>query len=215
MPGLQVPLLVASFLVSILAGAASTWGVARQYTGLSVDVLECYRRAWYRVLSLVAAFLIVGLVLLGAGILSVIVIGLPIFLYVLVIWFFAEQAVMIEGMGPLRAVGRSRELVKGFWWRLFGIGIVYVIMIIGLVIAALIPVGILSVGLLSSGGEGLEFAIDILASVAVALIWPVFTIGRTLVYLDLRVRTEGYTVADLVAVTVGPGQSDAPEPEQR
>ena len=184
----------AGAFLSVLAGAATVWAVGQQYVDQQVGVIECYRRAWYRVLSLLIAFVLVGLGLAGSGILFLILIGIPLFFYVLVIWFFASEAIMFEGKGPTAALGRSRELVRGTWWRVFGIGVVYVLVLLGLFIPGLIAAAIL--GFESVTLEGIAVA------VIAALVTPILLIGRTLVYFDLRVRKEGYTL-DALADEMG------------
>ena len=183
------------FLLSILAGGAAAWAVAQQYVAPKVDVGECFTRAWNRVLSLIIAFVLVGLALLGSAILSLVIIGIPLFFYLVVIWFFTTEAIMIEGRGPIAALGRSRELVRGSWWRVFGIDVVYVLILLGIFIAAGVAVGIAFV--FGSVAGNLVFA------VVSVLVTPIFFIGKTLLYFDLRVRKEGYTL-DVMASEIGP-----------
>ena len=45
------------------------------------------------------------------------VIGIPWAARLLVRWFFAAQAFVIENMSPKEAIGRSCEIVQGRWWR--------------------------------------------------------------------------------------------------
>jgi len=85
----------------------------------------------------------------------------------------------------MEALSRSRDLVRGQWWRVFGIGIVFAVMI-G-VVGGLI--GLLFRGL----GEGADS--QALALVG-SMIGDVFTIAftalaATLVFFDLRTRREG------------------------
>ena len=108
-----------------------------------------------------------------------IIVGIPLFFYLLVIWFFAIHAIVIEGKGPISALGRSRELTVGSWWRLFGIGIVFILLLIPLqIVSNLMPHAIVS-------------------TVISALALPIFYVGGTLVYVDLRVRKENYDIQAL------------------
>ncbi len=183
-------MIVASVFLSILASGATVYAVAGKRLGRSIRVEECYRRAWRRVAVLTAAFVLYGLALFGAGILSLLLIGIPIFFYVAVVWFFADEAIMIEGM-RLGALGRSADLVSRNWWRVFGIGAAYVVILLGAAIAA---------GLVTNG---LLIISPFLATIWIAAVGTVLTpfvlIGRTLVYLDLRARKEGYSLDVLAA----------------
>ena len=183
-------LTLASLLIGIVAGAASIFCLGQVLAGRNVDVMDCYGRALSVLLPLLAATIIVSLALIGSVILMLILIGVPLFFYVLVIWFFAVQAIVVENKSTLDALKRSQELVKGNWWRVFGIGVVFVL----LGIALLIPAIIVSVIV----GFANTVLSNVVLGVAVALVTPVLYIGSTLLYIDLRVRKEGYGLQGLV-----------------
>lgn len=187
-------LAMVGLLLFPLAGGAATYAVAQACLDQAIDVGECFRRSWQRVVSLVIAFVLVALALMGSAVLSLVGVGIPLLFWLLVIWYFATEAIMIEGTDPIAALGRSRDLVRGTWWRVFGIGVVYV-----LIFSVLAFVGFMvSFGVSSSLGEVLG---TIAFAAVIALILPVMLIGRTLVYLDLRVRKEGYRT-DMLALEV-------------
>ena len=129
------------------------------------------------------------IMLLLCAIAALIIIGIPLFFYVLVSRYFYPQVVMIEDEGPLRALGRSAGLVRGSWWRVFGIGIVFLIMLFVIGLIATIPSGIAGLGNSTVSG--------ILQVVGQALVLPIGYIGATVVYLDLRTRNEGYTLGTM------------------
>ena len=191
---LTVTLTIVAWLLTLLAGPAIAYGVALHYLGQEVDVSLCYRRVWNRVISLIIAGLIILVALFGCLILSFIVIGIPLFFYILVSWFFFEQAIILDGKGPTAAIRRSRELVTGSWWRVFGIGVVFVLVMLMLLMGSLI----VSV----SAGLAHPTAGDIVANVLQIFLFPIVPIGATLVYFDLRVRKEGYSL-DTMATEVG------------
>jgi hypothetical protein len=80
---------------------------------------------------------------------------------------------------------RSRELVTGQWWRVFGIGIVFSVMI-----------GVVA-GIVSFGAEAAADATDrAVFTLLGAILGDIFAVGftavaGTLVFFDLRVRSEG------------------------
>jgi hypothetical protein len=164
------PLVTAAHIAAVMAlgrGERPTpwWSIAR---GME---------RWAAVLAVIiltAVFVLLGLVCL-------IVPGV----YLGVALYFSAQAVVAEDRSPVDALRRSRDLVRGQWWRVFGIGIVFSVMI-----------GVLSALI----AAGLNFAADGADSQALALlgsmIGDVFTIAftalaATLVFFDLRVRQEG------------------------
>ncbi len=183
---LFILLTLGSVLLGILAYAATIYGVASLYLGHRVNVGQCYGRALGSVASLTVAFILFGVTLLFTGFLSLFIIGIPLFFYILVIWFFFPQAIMFERKNVIAAFGRSRELVRGSWWRAFGIGVVFVLVMIAISIAASIP-GVAA----DRFSETLGIILGIVAGIIVT---PIGYIGGTLVYLDLRVRKERYTL---------------------
>jgi len=190
---LAVLLVLASVVLSILAGGAFVHAVVKQTLGRTIDVRQCYDVAWRRVLSLAGAFILFVIALLGVSILMIVIVGIPLFFWLLVVWFFAAEAIMVEGKGPVSALGRSRELVRGSWWRLFVIGVVYVFISIGMLVPLLIAYAVLA--------NLNEVVANLYQFLAVAAIAPIASIGAVLVYFDLRVRKEGYTLDRLAAET--------------
>ena len=80
---------------------------------------------------------------------------------------------------------------RGSWWRVFGIGVVFVLIEFGLLMVSLIAASILA-SLIPAMG-------DILNTGVGALLFPINAVGATLVYLDLRVRKEGYTLEEMAS----------------
>ena len=182
---LLLPLI--AFLLSIPSGAV--FCVGQVLTGRKADIVTCYSRAFGVLLPTAVVTVIVTVALVASAILMLILIGIPLFFYLLVIWFFALPAVVIEGRDGISALKRSRELTLGSWWRLFGIGVVFTL----LAIAAAIPVGIV-LGIVSLASVNV---VEIGLGVIAALLIPFFYAGSVLVYVDLRVRQEGYGTQEL------------------
>ena len=139
--GAALALGLASFLLAVAATAAGISCVGRAMTGRSTDVLDCYGGAVNVLLPVLAVVVLVALALVGSVILMIIVIGIPLFFFLLVIWSFATHAVVIENRDVFNALGRSRELVRGNWWRVFGIGLVFML----IVFAVVVPIVLVSI----------------------------------------------------------------------
>jgi hypothetical protein len=178
--------LVLLFALYPLVAGASVCAVAQQYVQGTADPGFCYRRAWYRVVTLGVSNVVFVLALFGA---IVTIVGIPLFFFLVVIWFFFWECIMLDGSGPMAALWRSRDLVRGSYWRILGIGLVYTLVLVGLVMVALVVSGFFTY-------FG-TFVASVVGGVLTAMAGPVLSIGRTLVYLDLRVRKEGYTMDDL------------------
>ena len=123
--------LVVSILLSLLGvvllllvGGAIAYAVAFHYTGNDIRITECYGMALGRVVSLLASTIVFIVTLGFFALLIIIIIGIPLVFYTVVAWSFYVQAIMLEGKkGAWEPLQRSRELVKGSWWRVFGIGV--------------------------------------------------------------------------------------------
>jgi hypothetical protein len=145
-----------------------------------------------------------GLVILGC----IGVVTIPVVIWVLVRWAVGMPAMFAEGIGPVKALGRSWNLTRENWWRTLGIVIIVWIMValinsaIGFLftgIAALIP------GLGDDIRAGLVLTVATLVQALVGAITP---IAITMLYLDLRVRKEGLDL-DQLARQAAPGTAPA------
>jgi hypothetical protein len=118
---------LASIVASAIAIVATYW-----YQGMVVeaarDILDGRRD--HTIGSLFSAARPVVATLIGAGILAgiAIAIGLVLLivpgLYLLTIWAVIVPVIVLERTGVFGAFGRSRELVKGHGWQVFGVLVV-------------------------------------------------------------------------------------------
>jgi hypothetical protein len=157
--------------------------------------------------AVIGGLVIIVMVLLGAAIgdvgltilLSLIgVVGLiAAFIFFALRWSLAPQAAMIEGVGVLKALGRSWRLVTGSTWRLLGYLLLIGLVMFGFIIVASIFAGIvvLLFGSPVRVGSGLQTMSPLaatvsalLSSVLFALITPWWVTLLTLFYYDLRWR---------------------------
>ena len=155
--------------------------------------------------------LVVPLVL--TGILTWIVVGIGFILLIIpgvlfYVWFaLSAQAIAIEDRRYTGAMGRSRELVSGSWWRVFGILLVILIVTS---IASEIVTGLIA-GLLgaagfgggfrfspNTGGDVSLFPVILSSTIASLLVTPIAALAAALLYFDLRLRKEGTDIAAAV-----------------
>ncbi len=174
-------LVLASILVSILTGL-----LVIVSSGLLVGFVSFFGAlggggALAGFLSLL--FLIFGMLLLGL-----------LFLFVWTCFFFVIQAVVIEGRGPLRALGRSWRLVTKAFWR-----------VLGVVLMAWLLVEVLRQQLIQVSDTILQLFYDPLFDFAMyqtiysivlftadILVLPVWLTVPALLFYDIRLRKEGY-----------------------
>ena len=167
--------ILSAIVLYVLAIPAMMNAVAR-----GTSFVESYRDALNRFWTLLLAWIVFSLTLLLCVALMLIIVGIPLFFYVLVSWYFYPWTVMLEGKGPLGSLERSKELVAGSRWRMLGVGVVFVVMGIVLTLALFIPVGIILVLSTTAG--------NIVGLAATAAVMPIAYIGATLVYFEIRER---------------------------
>ena len=193
---------------------------AQVYLGREITAGAAFRQVAPRFLSYLGSFLLWMLV---AGLLAVTIIGIPFAIYFATRWGFYSQAVLIEGTSATNALRRSGELVKGTWWRVFGI--MLAIFLLAFMIQTVLQFSLLFVfGFTQaiSGEEGLlemfrqMFAPELTAweglvpyiiqscinFVVTSLMLPLTPIGITLLYFDQRIRKEGFDIEMRVSDTV-------------
>jgi hypothetical protein len=136
-------------------------------------------------LILVAIIAAIGVVI---GFILIIVPGL----FLITIWFVAAPVVVLERPGALAALSRSRELVRGNGWQVFGVILVLYIL-----------VGVVSFiveGVADSAGSGAGIVVSVIIGVLTA---PLSALAASVVYFELRGATAGS----------GPGMGGPPEPD--
>ena len=186
---------------------AAVFAVGQHYVSGETNIRACYQRTMWCTKTLVvlgaifATALISILVMLSAS--QPVVAGLGILLFMTVIgigvyWTMAVQAAIVEGFKPTGSLRRSFALVRGSWWRVFGISLVFLLVALGLGIVLAIPFALLSLAVGSGPTSGLSDWILALGRVVVGVgVPPVLFISGTLLYYDLRLRKEEYSFAGL------------------
>jgi hypothetical protein len=185
--GGQITLELASLLVGALVTAASVKAVSDAYLDQSPSIAGSLRFALGRLLRVVGLQIItlIGLVL---AFIALIIPG--IWLYAA--WSVAVPCLLIERRGAVRALGRSRRLVKGRWWPTAAVILVSTIMVsvIGGVLVGLLGA---VAGVSHQSSVVLAVVTVTLASAISAVITEPFRAAAvTVLYYDLRVRREGY-----------------------
>jgi hypothetical protein len=178
---------------------------------IAVVLRETLARYW-PLLGLVGLFFVFGVVWVIAeliGFLLLILPGLAVFcaaVYFLVRWSLTVAAMMAEDIGPIRGLGRSWNLVKGQWWRTFGI--LVVVAILQTIISSALSILFQLIATIFSTGDFQAALVSVGSTLLSALVSPITTIAVVLLYFDLRVRKEGLDL-DQLAQQTSPGPAPA------
>ena len=206
-PALVLEAFVATFGAVFLYGVAVT-AVGQHYTTGNIGLLSCYRRAWWKVLSLAVIATFAALFALLPPVAtfaqdkpSIVGAAIPVLIgaFVLIIyWSLAVQVVVTESYRPVDALRRSTSLIKGSWWRICAFTVIVGLIATGLRVVAMIPF------MLMAAAFGVEQTSDAghrilsLGGVLVGIfVLPVLFIAGTLVYYDVRIRKEQFDLAVL------------------
>ena len=205
--GVAVILFAVQFVVNLALSAAAAifiallfWVLSTLYQGMVVELVQDVQdgKRDHSVGDLLRSVGPVLLPLLAVGVLFAIGVGIGFILlivpglYLMTIWCVVAPVTVLEHPGVFAAFGRSRELVRGYGWAVFGVilGIFFAVVLVS-IIASLVASG------LGSFGRALvQWAVD----TAVA---PVAALAATVLYLTLR-QVHGEAVA--------PADAPAPSP---
>lgn len=250
--------MIVYLLASAVVQAAVPVVLQEAVLGRPIRFGAVWRRAWSRAWSIIGTVFLTGLImvipvalflaafaglmvyavtlgdedgvvpLIVAGSLGTLVVA-PVAVWLWVRFSLAPTVVVFENQRPVAALRRSAQLVRGSWWRAFGVGL----LAFGLasVIGYMIQMPFQMAGMLPgmfdtadvdadpSGGELialfgglilLSFISQMIAQLFTA-IFPPLMVG--LLYVDLRMRTEnlGPVLAEAAAATL-PEQYGPPPP---
>lgn len=170
-------------ILVLLAGALRLAGQAL-YVGFVVKLVQDVRdgRRDQGVGDLFSAASPFILALIGFGILFGIGVTIGFILLVvpglilITFWSVGAPAIVVEGIGPIDAFGRSWRLVRGNAWPVFGalLVVLLIVIVVGVVLAAIAtPIG---------NGEASTWIASIVSTTITA---PIFAIAVTVLYFEL------------------------------
>ena len=175
------------WLAGLLATGACFRAIVSAYLGESTGWRESLGYALRRAHSILWVTILVGVISV-LGFLLCIVPGV----YLYVCFAVAIPVLLTEGVKGTKALGRSRRLVSGTWWRVLAIVVLSAILvgIIGFAITA-VAAGVTTVGAGSSAiTVGLQQIVT--GTVSSVLTTPLTAAFTTILYFDLRIRKEGF-----------------------
>ncbi len=137
---------------------------------------------------------------------------LPLPTYFLVRWLFVVEVVLLERLSVGPSLKRSRQLVRGAWWRVFStsvsifilsaaISIIFKMSVVYLLVFTKVAgetdfIGILRWALIENSIDSsnlLFYTIVTCTDLVVdTFTFPIWIIGNTLLYFDLRIRKERF-----------------------
>jgi hypothetical protein len=146
--------------------------------------------------TLIIAGILAGIAI-AIGFVLIIIPGL----ILLTIWAVISPSIVVEGKGVFESFGRSRELVRGQGWQVFGAIVLTFLIIIAVgIVATLIGAAIGDAGLV------------ILRAVGNVITAPVWALVASILFFDLGGGQGAQTVPATPAPTEAPEPREAPPP---
>ncbi|MFO0797608.1 MAG: hypothetical protein U0804_09020 [Gemmataceae bacterium] len=211
--------LVLTVVLVTIGNAAVLHIIMEEYQGNRVGVGAALGYALGRFFPLLGVSLLFGL-MVGVGILFCCVPGF----YLLATYMFVTQVVVLERRGVGESLTRSAELADGYRWRVLGVYLLvtlvsgfaqgFVVQVLGFVLPGqeMIP---------GAGGRMqikvnvVNSIIDTLVGNLVSIVFSAYlAVCVTLLYLDLRIRKEGFDL-ELAALRGEEGEFDPPPRRRR
>ncbi|MEU7137549.1 glycerophosphoryl diester phosphodiesterase membrane domain-containing protein [Streptomyces sp. NPDC046261] len=219
--GLAVASLV-GLVGSIIAAAMLTVVVSRAVLGRPAPARETWAAARPRLLAMTGLFCLVtllitgsfavglapGLLLVGAGnetggaALAALgaLAGMVAAAWVWIRYSLAAPALILEKQGVIAAMRRSGKLVRGSWWRIFGIQLLATLLVF--MVSAIVEIPANVIELIMSGGSPDAVPTDwpslitsgISATISSALTLPITAGVTALLYMDQRIRRESLDI---------------------
>jgi len=206
------------FLLQGVASAALAHAVANHYLGKSTSFSEAYRQVGTRWKSLFGALVIAFCILLVTGIGTVVICcagwvvgpGVTLFFTIAILPLIAPIA-MLERQSAVDIIRRAWDLARRRFWWILGFMLILSIFVWLIVIGPTFLLGML----LGAVQESLLRSVDmatfsliqtafqaVISTITGVFVYPLQLTAIVLMYLDLRVRSEGFDLTLLAESTL-------------
>ena len=177
--------LLAMLVLTPLSQAIMLHTAFQDMSGRRISLSESIRAALGRWLPLIGLSICVGFGVM-LGLILLVVPGI----ILMIMWYVAYPACIVERLGVFASMARSSELTKGHRWSIFGM---WVLIAIGSGVMGAVVKGVLAL----SGSSGLVICGTLAWTALATAFGAVLTVAT---YHDLRVAKEGVDTRHIVAV---------------
>jgi hypothetical protein len=181
---LALPFII-GFVLKMFTQAVILHAAFQDLRGRPISINDSFRVGFARFLPIVGLIILEGL---GVGLGTVLLVVPGIIL--LLMWYLALPACVVERLGPVASLSRSAALTKGHRWKI--LGLILVLGIAGGIIAAVLPLAAKMV----LGRIGFV-VVQYLVQALIAVINGIIVI---VLYRNLRVAKEGLDTEQIAAV---------------
>jgi uncharacterized membrane protein len=184
---------IAGLILEFIGLAVILYGAFQVMRGRDIALRAVIRGALSRTLPIIALAFLLGIALF---------LGLMLFVVPAIImavrWVVALPVCVVEGLGPFASMQRSANLTRGHRWKIFGLLVVAVLLLIGTAIV----VGIATDLIVNLAPEGMARTVvaNIVDTIAIAIYTAYFNIVLVMIYRDLRIVKDGVDTEQIAAV---------------
>lgn len=181
---------IISIILQFVLVAAMTSAVFTALQGKKAEFGPSISQGFSRVLPVLGVSLLASLAMV-VGLLFLLVPGI----FLMIVLAVSVPAVVVERVGVFEAMNRSMDLTRGYRWRILGLFVVVILILIGLTLVFGLVLGLFAVLL----GGNLQVAVIVgwLADV----IFGIFAAALTAVlYFKLRMAKEGLDLGQIAAI---------------
>lgn len=182
--------------ITALGTAALVTVAGLRTLGQPCDVGTAYRHAFRRYWAVLVAQVVILVAVVVTAFFSLFLAS-PLSLYLWVAWQLAPHVAVLEGKGAFAALGRSRAITQGRWWRLaWTLLILFVLQAFVVAVPGGLATVIGSFTLSEDlfGGRVGTVIVTILGTLLNVVLLPITVTVTTLTFTDQRVRREGFDV---------------------
>lgn len=192
--------------------AAAVIAVSELYLDRTASLTDSFSRVKAHLLGVIGISIIIGLGI-GAGIVFLVIPSI----LLAIIWSLSVPTKVLENKGPLAAMSRSVDLVRGDWGRIFVVGLLVFVLKYGVQMLMQAPILVATYLSAKAGMRnavlGWQIALLVAGFVAESLVGAVGTIAFSLLYYDERVRKEAFDL-QLMMSTIDASALPAGSPAQ-
>lgn len=189
-------LLLLGLVLGMMATATVVYGTFQDLRGTPATFGSSLRHGLATVLPVIGVALLSVLLMMLSGFLFII----PMFI-VMVMFYVAIPAAVVERPGVIASLKRSAALTKGHRWRIFGI---YVVIMLVMMMASGIVQAPFMASMMNAGPDLMTSGAFITSNVLGLLVNAFFTalgaVASAVAYHDLRAVKEGFDIDQYAAV---------------
>lgn len=177
--------LIATTIATSIATAACFRSISGAYVGDDPDWRESLRFAMSRLGSVLGLTVLVGLVTVLGLVACIVGVLVP-----MTFLSIAMPVLLVEGLGVTDAMGRSWRLVRGTAWRVLGIVLLSALLAFAFQAALSAPIAVIFFVDVSTAVE--QIINGVVSMISTVLVVPFSAALTMALYVDLRVRKEGF-----------------------